>query len=220
MARQQNKRKQYCYQALIFFLCYFGFSILHNTREVWSFLKDDLQDDGYSKGQLGALDLFFLFFYSVGLYIAGALGDNFNIRFILFGGYMLVCLSMLMISFGYIWGIRGLWWYIIWFSANGLFQAVGWPLNVAVMGYWFPRKGRGVLMGIWTTCSNIGDITGLWLAQICNDVLGMSWMWTYFVAACIVAFLGIMYLLLMIPHPSKVGLEIKEFEDDDVAKED
>ena len=82
------------------------------------------------------------------------------------------------------------------------------------MGYWFPRKGRGVLLGIYTTCTNIGDISGLWLAQICSDVIGMSWMWTYIVASCIVAFMGLMYLLLMVPHPSLVGIDIKEFEDE------
>lgn len=29
------------------------------------------------------------------------------------------------------------------------------------MSNWFPKKGRGLLMGIWSGQANIGDIIGL-----------------------------------------------------------
>ena len=103
--------KQYSFQAYIFILTYFTYACLHTSREGWAFLKDKISAEespgiGMSSDQLGTIDMVFLAFYSIGLYISGVLGDNMNKRLLLGCGYLIVCGASVMIGFGGIWGIK------------------------------------------------------------------------------------------------------------------
>lgn len=150
---QANDRKRLCYQVYLYFLTYFAYCCFHNTRECWSYIKEYVENDtGWSTGDVGLIDACFLFAYSAGLYIAGVLGDNFNIRRILTITYAGVCIFMYFIGFGYELGVHGLWYFCIFFALNGLFQSSGLPMLVAVMGNWFGRRGRGFVLGLWTSC--------------------------------------------------------------------
>ena len=40
---------------------------------------------------------------------------------------------------------------------HGLFQSTGGPVNTSIMGNWFPKKGRGLIFGLWTCHQYIGD---------------------------------------------------------------
>jgi MFS family permease len=40
-------------------------------------------------------------------------------------------------------------------------QATGWPSVVAVVGKWFPRGRRGLIMGIWNSHTSVGNILGM-----------------------------------------------------------
>ena len=187
-------------------------AILHVARDVWSFLKDTLEDEGFSSTQLGTIDMLFLFFYSAGLFVAGVVGDHFNFRYVLTLMFMLVGLAILMTGFGYIWGIRGIWWYYLWQALHGLFQSGGFPLCIATMGAWFPKKGRGIILGVWSATSPTGDIMGVQLAHLLFDELHFSWMWTYIVSGLIVLGYGVLLFFVLVDHPSRVGLEVLEHE--------
>ena len=50
-----------------------------------------------------------------------------------------------------------------------LFRATGWTSTVAIMGNWFPQEGRGLIMGLWATNSNVGDIFGLTVSSAMLD---------------------------------------------------
>jgi sugar phosphate permease len=41
---------------------------------------------------------------------------------------------------------------------NGLFQATGWPGMVGMFSRFFKENKKGVLMGIWSMNSNIGNL--------------------------------------------------------------
>jgi sugar phosphate permease len=47
---------------------------------------------------------------------------------------------------------------------TGVFQSGGWPSNVAVMGVWFGKGTRGLVMGIWNAHTSIGNILGSLIA--------------------------------------------------------
>lgn len=87
--------KQVLFQGYIFVLTFFTYASLHTTREAWAFLKDNIKQNdspgiGLSSDQLGTIDMVFLGFYSIGLYISGVLGDNMNKRLLIGVGYLLV----------------------------------------------------------------------------------------------------------------------------------
>ena len=45
-------------------------------------------------------------------------------------------------------------------AINGFSQSTGWPSVVTVMGNWYSQAGRGLVMGIWSSCQSIGNILG------------------------------------------------------------
>lgn len=146
--------KQYFYQSYIFILTFLTYAVLHISREGWAFLKDAVSEHHYpgigiNSNQLGTIDMVFLGFYSVGLFISGVLGDNMNKKLLIGVGYLLVAASSIMIGLGGIWKITNVWYYLGFFAISGIVQSVGWPSVVAVMGNWFGKSGRGVLFGIW-----------------------------------------------------------------------
>jgi len=91
-------RTQHKYQIYIFVLTFFTYASLHISREAWAFMKDNIKKHdapgiGLSANQLGTIDMFFLAFYSVGLFISGVLGDAYNKNYLLGIGYLIISAS-------------------------------------------------------------------------------------------------------------------------------
>jgi len=49
---------------------------------------------------------------------------------------------------------------IIGMIINGFSQSAGYPGLVAIMGNWFGKDSRGILLGLWSINSNLGNILG------------------------------------------------------------
>ena len=49
--------------------------------------------------------------------------------------------------------------------AAGVFQSTGWPSVVSVMGNWFGKSKRGLIMGVWNAHTSVGNILGSLLAS-------------------------------------------------------
>lgn len=47
---------------------------------------------------------------------------------------------------------------------DGFVQASGWSQSLSIWSSWFPLTGRGTMLGVWASNSNVGDIIGLNLA--------------------------------------------------------
>ena len=52
-------------------------------------------------------------------------------------------------GFAYFWQIHDFWYFVCVQIMAGLFQSTGWPSVVAVMGRWFGKGKRGLIMGVW-----------------------------------------------------------------------
>jgi MFS family permease len=44
-----------------------------------------------------------------------------------------------------------------------------------MLGNWYSKKNRGLIIGAWATCANIGNIIGIQLAAILIDVFEGKW---------------------------------------------
>ena len=44
--------------------------------------------------------------------------------------------------------------------------ALGWPSVVSVMGNWFGKSKRGLIMGVWNAHTSIGNILGSLLSTV------------------------------------------------------
>ena len=226
---EENKRK-WRWQIFIFIFTYISYSMLHFIREGWSIhkynfievsvLKPSVENEDspglnwMGSNNLGMVDFSFLICYSAGLFISGQLSDNFPIRIVLPTGFLLVCFATTMIWIGGYLEITNVAYYMFFFFAmSGFCQSIGWPSYIAVIGNWFPRYQRGLAFGIWWSWENIGNIGGNVLANFLVDVFEMDWMSAFLTVGVIVGIFGIINFVLLIEHPSRIGIVVETEEE-------
>ncbi|KAG9454446.1 hypothetical protein H6P81_007350 [Aristolochia fimbriata] len=157
-------------------------------------------DDGTVK--LGVIDLAFLACYSAGMYVAGHLGDSLDLRLFLALGMIASGTFVALFGMGYFWNIHFFVFYLVMQLMAGLFQATGWPSVVAVIGNWFGKRRRGLIMGIWNAHTSVGNITGSLLAA---SVLQYGWGWSFILPGALIFLGGLMVFLFLAAYPEDVG---------------
>lgn len=157
-------------------------------------------EDGTSK--LGEIDVAFLACYSLGMYVAGHLGDRLDLRLFLTSGMIGSGIFVALFGMGYFWNIHVFWFYLVMQMVAGLFQATGWPSVVAVIGNWFGKRKRGLIMGVWNAHTSVGNIAGSLLAA---SVLDYGWGWSFIVPGAFIVMGGILVFLFLAAYPEDIG---------------
>ncbi|GMH22803.1 hypothetical protein Nepgr_024646 [Nepenthes gracilis] len=155
--------------------------------------------DGTSK--LGEIDLAFLACYSLGMYVAGHLGDTLDLRLFLTSGMIGSGIFVGFFGMGYFWNIHVFWFYLVMQMVAGLFQSTGWPSVVAIVGNWFGKRKRGLIMGVWNAHTSVGNILGSLLAA---SVLEYGWGWSFILPAAFIFMGGIMVYFFLPAYPEDV----------------
>ncbi|KAK3010756.1 hypothetical protein RJ639_012870 [Escallonia herrerae] len=158
---------------------------------------------------LGELDLAFLFVYAMGMYFSGHLGDRLNLRFFLTVGMVGTGLFTSLFGVGYWADVHVFYYYLMVQMLAGLFQSTGWPSVVAVVGNWFGKRKRGLIMGIWNAHTSVGNITGSLVASV---LLKYGWGWSLVVPGVMIAFIGMVVFLFLSVSPDSVGANTDEDE--------
>ena len=213
----KTRKKKYRYLVLI--LTFLAYVCYHASRKPTSIVKSvlfpDPNDDKKGKGwepfnradgtvKLGEVDLAFLVFYSSGMYLAGHLGDSLDLRIFLAVGMIGSGLFVILFGQGYFWNVHSFGFFIAMQIFAGLFQATGWPSVVAVVGNWFGKRKRGLIMGIWNAHTSVGNICGSLLAA---SVLEHGWGWSFVLPGGLIALVGVIVYLFLPAYPEDVGLQ-------------
>lgn len=151
---------------------------------------------------LGEIDVAFLAVYSMGMYFAGHLGDRLDLRMLLTFGMIGSGTCVALFGLGYWWNMHHFSYYLVVQMMAGLFQSTGWPSVVAVVGNWFGKSKRGLIMGIWNAHTSIGNICG---SLIAASVLQYGWGWSFILPGVLVAFAGVVVFLFLVVTPEDVG---------------
>jgi OPA family glycerol-3-phosphate transporter-like MFS transporter 1/2 len=152
--------------------------------------------------KLGLIDVAFVACYSLGMYGAGHLGDTLDLRLFLTSGMIGSGIFVGLFGMGYFWNIHVFGFYLVMQMVAGLFQATGWPSVVAVIGNWFGKRKRGLIMGIWNAHTSVGNITGSLLAA---SVLDYGWGWSFIAPGMFIALAGVLVFLFLAAYPEDVG---------------
>ncbi|KAI3825455.1 hypothetical protein L1987_06944 [Smallanthus sonchifolius] len=152
--------------------------------------------------KLGEIDVAFLAFYSLGMFVAGHLGDTLDLRLFLTTGMIGSGIFVALFGMGYFWDVHRFWYFLGMQMVAGLFQATGWPSVVAVIGNWFGKRRRGLIMGIWNAHTSVGNISGSLLAA---SVLDYGWGWSFILPGAFIVGAGIMVFLFLAAYPEDVG---------------
>ncbi|GJX52514.1 putative glycerol-3-phosphate transporter 4 [Tanacetum coccineum] len=156
----------------------------------------------YGTSKLGEIDVAFLAVYSLGMYVAGHLGDTLDLRLFLTTGMIGSGIFVALFGMGYFWDMHRFCYFLGMQMAAGLFQATGWPSVVAVIGNWFGKRRRGLIMGIWNAHTSVGNISGSLLAA---SVLDYGWGWSFILPGLFIIAAGIMVFLFLAAYPEDVG---------------
>ena len=95
------------------------------------------------------------------------------------------------------------------FIVIGSTQSIVFPTLVSIVGAWFPKKGRGFITGLWGTCSNSGNIIGIWAAGF---ILGEKneWKNLMFTIFFFFTFNAIIIWNFFEPYPERLGIVIED----------
>ena len=178
--QQDEDPKLASYQQWVFLTTFLNYAYAHWTRKCYTNVKVQLMDAGISSLTLTAMDSGFMFTYAGGSFVTGMLGDRFSPTFIVGLGLLGSTLCLLLIILGastslvsnvaisgtFFLGVQLL---------HGLFQATGGPVNTAIMGNWFSKKGRGLIFGLWTCHQYVGDIVAALASAYILSLDNVDW---------------------------------------------
>ena len=102
---------------------------------------------------LGHLGTAYLVGYAIGQFSSAYFGRRLGPkRLLLLGtGISIFC--------NVVFGLSEAFWTILIFMAiNGMAQGTGWPGCIGSLGFWFKRKQRGSILGVWSTCYQLGPV--------------------------------------------------------------
>ena len=159
---------------------------------------------------LGDIDLAFLAIYAIGMFFVGHIGDRVDLRVLLTIGMIGTGFFTAAFGAGYWLNVHSFYYFLGIQLIAGLFQSTGWPSVVAVVGNWFGKRKRGLIMGIWNAHTSVGNISG---SLIAAALLKFGWGWSFVIPGAIIALVGLIVFLFLPASPESIGAEDDNFKD-------
>jgi len=178
----------------VFGLTWLSYATYYFARKSLPVVKATLASRlGLSTATLAVIDTGYLATYAAGQFSCGWLGDRVGARRLI--GYGMLGSAAVSAAFG---ASSVSLVFVVLYALNGLFQASGWPGNIKAMAAWYGPKERGAVMGVWTTCFQVGPLLATALAAWLLQHHG--WRSAFFGPSAFVAIVGLA-VLLFLPGP-------------------
>jgi sugar phosphate permease len=167
-------------------------------RKGFSAAKHSLKDARLlDTSALGAIDTGYLAAYSVGQFASGILGDRVGARRLL--GFGMLASAACCAAFG---SASSLLLFFTAFTLNGLVQATGWPGSTRAMAEWTTPENRGTVMGLWSTCYQVGPfLAGPFAGMLIHRY---GWRGAFQVPAALMVLVALLVFWLVRPGPTPV----------------
>ena len=183
--------------------CYAG---LYFCRKAFYVVKPELTAKvGLSASTLAHVGVVYLIAYAIGEFNSAAVGSRIGARRLLLTG-MAISLGC-NVAFGF---ANNAWTFMAFMALNGLAQATGWSGNVGTMAHWFRREERGQVMGVWSTCYQVGGALASGSAAFLLGLAG--WRWSFWGASMVLGAVWLLFYALQRNRPEDVGLAPLEEE--------
>ncbi|RHZ22465.1 hypothetical protein DYB37_000988 [Aphanomyces astaci] len=195
-----------------FVITFTTYATFHVARKSFSSIKGELSREQWMVSSLtsqsnmyGLMDMVFLGFYAVGLYVSGMLGDRLDLRKFLAGGMVSVALVLVAFGVAGLANIHFFWFYLVLWGINGAVQSVGWPANVAIM---YVVRERGLVLGLWSSCSSFGNICGGALVSILYGLADptLAWKLVMLASGSFMLMQSAVVYVFLVPVPPKPHL--------------
>jgi sugar phosphate permease len=195
------------WQVRIFAATWLAYAGYYFCRKPFYVAKADMGTAlGFSSVELAHLGTAYLAAYAVGQFSSAWFGRQLGPRLLLVAG---IAIS---VAANFTFGIaNGFWTLLVFLSLNGMAQGTGWPGCIGSLAFWFRREQRGTVLGVWSTCYQVGSLVSTALAAYLLGRLG--WRWSYFGGSLALLAIWAAVLALHPNRPETVGLPPIEEED-------
>ena len=141
------------------------------------------------------------------------MGDEFPLRVVLPISYLVQSITYACIAFtGFRGGEYAYIQFFAWFSILGLVQSICFPAFVSIVANWFSKEKRGLAVGGFTTCVNVGNILGTQVGSALIRLFDDNWQWLFVIMAGVALTLTVILRLFLVPHPEEVGYLVDDQE--------
>lgn len=162
------------------------------------------------RSSLYGVETVYLAAYAIGQYISGTLGDRVGARRLIGAGMLVSAAACAAFGLG-----SGVLVFLVAFAINGLAQSTGWPGNVKAMAEWTTPRSRGAVMGLWSTCYQVGGIVATGVAA--RLLAHYGWRGAFLGPALLLAVVGVGVLLLLRSPTARGGTPIAVVDPHDAA---
>ncbi len=200
------------WQIKIFTATWLAYAGYYFCRKAFYVVKADFaQDLGLSTSHLAHLGTGYLVAYMIGQFSSAYVGRRLGPKMLLLGGMAISILCN--VAFGV---SNSFWTVLLFLTINGLAQGTGWPGCIGSLAYWFKRTQRGSVLGVWSTCYQLGSVAASSFAAFMLGLAG--WQWSFFGASVVLLLIWFVVLFIHPNRPEDVGLE--PLADDDEPNTD
>ncbi|CAL8070328.1 unnamed protein product [Calicophoron daubneyi] len=211
-ARDQYTRHA-VYVLLLTFTCY---TFFHASRKPISVVKEVIHPvyrngvsyagwppfDGSNWSQLiGGLEYSYLFVYAIAMMFSGYLAERSDLRYFLAFGMVLSGLSNIAFGLAYYLDIHQYSYLIGVQIFSGVVQASGWPAVVTLVGNWWGKTRRGLLMGVWNAHTSCGNILG---SLVAGYYVQSDWGASFCVPGLILIIGALLVYLTLVDRPERL----------------
>jgi sugar phosphate permease len=158
----------------------------------------------------------FLVCYATAGVVSGHVSDKFAKRkgLFIFLAHLAIGINVILLGCLQFLKDQQIWLYFVFRIIDGTLQSVGWAVNLAVMSNWFPKRGRGLLIGCWASNANVGDIIGAQIYRAAssdsNIPSEIKWGNGIIIVGSIVVVVGLINLFFLYEFPQDKGIMIEE----------
>jgi OPA family sugar phosphate sensor protein UhpC-like MFS transporter len=188
------------WQRRIFALLWGGYASYYLCRVNFAVAQPEMLKEftTWTAAQIGLIPSVYAAFYAVGQFVNGQLGERFGARRMMFMAMMVAGVTNLAFSTTSSFPVMLALW-----AFNGYAQSAGWSLVVKTISNWTTSRRRGMVIGLISTCYQVGNVISWLLAGVLCESLG--WRAAFWVPALITFPMGLAVMAFLRDDPSEAG---------------
>lgn len=152
----------------------------------------------WTSAQVGAIPSIYAAVYALGQIVNGTLGQRFGARRMMTGALLVASLTNVLFAFAT--SYRAM--LVLW-AINGWGQSAGWTLLVQTISNWNTSARRGTVIGLLSTCYQVGNVLSWLLAGFLCDALG--WRAAFYVPGLFLLPMTIVFCCFIRDSPEEAG---------------
>lgn len=198
------------WQIRTFALLWIGYAGYYLGRVNFAVAQKPIKDEfNFSDTEVGAIPSTYAVSYAVGQFINGHLAERFGARIM-----MTIAISIAIFTNILFFFIDSYYIMLSLWALNGYAQSAGWSLVVQTMSNWTSVNRRGLVIGLISTCYQVGHVLSWILAGTMTQTYG--WRYAFLIPSLILVPIAFSVYAFLRNKPEDVGLSpIKENQETD-----